>query len=303
MTAPLPTAAPEDVGLSSSALHRLSSAITDRVASGHVPGAVALVARHGKVAYFEAFGRRDPAGDAPMTTDAIFRIYSMTKAIVSVGVMMLWEEGRLLLGDPIGKYLPALGAVKVGVPGDGTLRLVETDRPITVQDLLRHTSGLTYEFRGSSPVHKAYVEASDRPPAPDQRGACGDTGHPATAAPAGDAVGIQPLHRRARPADRGGLRPEPRHLPVRAHPGPARHGGHRVLGPEERSGPHRRTLCEGSGERHRRRAAGRASGRRSSNPAAAAWYPSTMDYARFLAMLLGNGRLGETGCWAAKRSS
>jgi CubicO group peptidase (beta-lactamase class C family) len=159
MITPLPTAQPEDVGLSSSALQRLSQAINDRVASGHVPGAVALIARHGKVAYFEAFGRRDPASDAPMTTDAIFRIYSMTKAIVSVGVMMLWEEGRLLLGDPIGKYLPALDAVKVGVPEGGTLRLVEADRPITVQDLLRHTSGLTYEFRGTSLVHKAYIEA------------------------------------------------------------------------------------------------------------------------------------------------
>jgi CubicO group peptidase (beta-lactamase class C family) len=156
---PLPTARPEDVGLSSAALERLSRAINDRVASGHIPGAVALVARHGKVAYYESFGRRDPASDAPMTKDAIFRIYSMTKAIVSVGVMMLWEEGRLLLGDPIGKYLPPLAAVKVGVADGDTLRQVDADRPITVQDLLRHTSGLTYEFRGTTPVHKAYVAA------------------------------------------------------------------------------------------------------------------------------------------------
>src|SRR3954451_14253596 len=96
-SASLPVCKPEDVGLSSAALGRLSAAIQSRVASGHVPGAVALVARHGKVAYFEAFGARDPVSGSPMEKDSIFRIYSMTKAIVSVGVMMLWEEGRLLL--------------------------------------------------------------------------------------------------------------------------------------------------------------------------------------------------------------
>ncbi len=108
MSNPLPTAKAEEVGLDAAALERLSAALQDRVASGHIPGAVALIARHGKVAYFESFGRLDPASGAPMTTDAIFRIYSMTKAIVSVAVMMLWEEGRLLLSDPIGRYLPAL---------------------------------------------------------------------------------------------------------------------------------------------------------------------------------------------------
>ena len=152
MTA-LPAASPEDVGLSASALDRLSAALKSRVASGHVPGAVALVARHGKIAYHEAFGAVAPGG-APMTTDAIFRIYSMTKPIVSVAVMMLWEEGRLLLTDPIGKYLPELASPMVGVKNP-----VPAARAITVQDLLRHTSGLTYEFRGNGPVHKAYIEA------------------------------------------------------------------------------------------------------------------------------------------------
>jgi CubicO group peptidase (beta-lactamase class C family) len=159
MPNPLPTARPEDVGLAPDALERLSAALRDRVASGHIPGAVALVARHGKVAWHEAFGTLDPRTGVPMPQDAIFRIYSMTKSIVSVAVMMLWEEGRLLLGDPIGKYLPALAHPQVGVIADGTLRTIPTDRPITVQDLLRHTSGLTYEFRGSTPVHKAYAEA------------------------------------------------------------------------------------------------------------------------------------------------
>ncbi|HEY8288379.1 MAG TPA: serine hydrolase domain-containing protein, partial [Acetobacteraceae bacterium] len=158
-TVSLPAAEPEDVGLSSIALERLSAALRDRVAAGHVPGAVALVARHGKVAYSQSFGSLDPSHGAPMRDDAIFRIYSMTKPIVSVAVMMLWEQGRLMLSDPIGKYLPELASPKVGVVSGGVLETVAADRPITVQDLLRHTSGLTYEFRGDTPVHKAYTEA------------------------------------------------------------------------------------------------------------------------------------------------
>jgi CubicO group peptidase (beta-lactamase class C family) len=159
MTTPLPTAKPEEVGLSQAALDRLSSVLNDRIASGHIPGAVALVARHGKVAYHQSFGRLDPTRDTPMGNDAIFRIYSMTKPIVSVAVMMLWEEGRLLLGDPIGKYLPAFANTQVGVVSGDRYTLTAVKSPITIQDLLRHTSGLTYEFRGDSPIHKAYGEA------------------------------------------------------------------------------------------------------------------------------------------------
>ena len=159
MIAALPTAKPEEVGLNAAALDRLSSALNDRINSGHIPGAVALVARHGKVAYHESFGRLDPVSGAPMGTDAIFRIYSMTKAIVSVAVMMLWEEGRLLLGDPISRFIPAFADTKVGVIEGNAYTLAASRNPITVQDLLRHTSGLTYEFRGTTPVHKAYAEA------------------------------------------------------------------------------------------------------------------------------------------------
>ena len=159
MTTPLPAAKPEDVGLSAPALARLASALQDRVARGHIPGAVALVTRHGKVAFHQAFGARDPAGDAPMPPDAIFRIYSMTKPIVSVAVMMLWEEGRLLLGDPIAKHLPEFAQPRVAVFSGDTMGTTDADRPITVQDLLRHTSGLTYEFRGDTPLHRAYAEA------------------------------------------------------------------------------------------------------------------------------------------------
>jgi CubicO group peptidase (beta-lactamase class C family) len=156
---PLPTAKPEEVGLSQAGLDRLSAALDQRIAAGHIPGAVALVARHGKVAYHRSFGRLDPASDQPMGNDAIFRIYSMTKAIVSVAVMMLWEEGRLLLGDPISKFLPAFAKTQVGVVDGDSYKLAAPKTPITIQDLLRHTSGLTYEFRGTGPIHKAYAEA------------------------------------------------------------------------------------------------------------------------------------------------
>jgi CubicO group peptidase (beta-lactamase class C family) len=129
------------------------------VERGRVPGAVALIARHGRLAYFESFGKRDPAGGAPMAKDSIFRIYSMTKPIVSVAAMMLWEEGRFLLSDPIGKFLPELADLKVAVVHGAEIEMVPAERPITIQDLLRHTSGLTYEFRGSGPVHKMYNAA------------------------------------------------------------------------------------------------------------------------------------------------
>jgi CubicO group peptidase (beta-lactamase class C family) len=159
MIVSLPTAKPEEVGLNPAALHRLSAVLNARVASGHIPGAVALVARHGKIAYHESFGRLDPALDKPMTTNAIFRIYSMTKPIVSVAVMMLWEEGRLLLTDPIGRTIPAFNATEVSVISGDTYGRTPADAPITIQDLLRHTSGLTYEFRGDTPIHQAYAKA------------------------------------------------------------------------------------------------------------------------------------------------
>jgi CubicO group peptidase (beta-lactamase class C family) len=155
MTA-LPTARPEEVGLSTARLRAMGARLDDRIAAGHLPGAVVLVARRGQLAWHEAHGRRDPAGGAPMRTDTIFRIYSMTKPLVSVGVMMLLEEGRLLLGEPIGRYLPDLAEMQVAVAGGGT---VPAAAPITIQDLLRHTSGLTYEFRGNGPVHQAYAAA------------------------------------------------------------------------------------------------------------------------------------------------
>ncbi len=156
---PLPHATPEDIGLSTAGLARLGRVMQNEVQRGRVPGAVALVARRGQLAYHESFGQRDPASGAPMARDSIFRIYSMTKPIVSAAAMMLWEEGRFLLSDPVSKFLPELGNVKVAVAQGADLKQVDVERAITIQDLLRHTSGLTYEFRGNGPVHKMYNAA------------------------------------------------------------------------------------------------------------------------------------------------
>lgn len=141
----LPEAQPEAVGFSTDRLDRLSTVLHDYVDQGRLPGGVALVAREGHVAYLEAFGQRNRETGAPMQDDTIFRIASQTKALVSVGVMMLQEEGQLLLSDPVGTYLPEFQATTVAVPQDsGGYEVVPSERPITIRDLLTHTSGIDY---------------------------------------------------------------------------------------------------------------------------------------------------------------
>ncbi|MDQ3257691.1 MAG: beta-lactamase family protein [Acidobacteriota bacterium] len=141
----LPRSQPEEVGLSSERLKRLSSTLREYVVDNKLPGGVVLVARRGKVAYVKSFGQRDREADSPMREDTIFRIASQTKALVSVGVMMLQEEGRLLLSDPIGKYLPEFRETTVAVPKDGGgYEVVKAKRPITIRDLLTHTAGISY---------------------------------------------------------------------------------------------------------------------------------------------------------------
>jgi CubicO group peptidase (beta-lactamase class C family) len=160
----LPTAsAPEDVGLSSSQLARIEAVTQKYVESGLVPGAVMLVARRGKIAWTRTMGFRDRAAKDPMVPNSIFRIYSMTKPIVSVAAMMLVEEGKMQVSDPVSKYLPEMGHMKVGVEtsegGKPTLQLTDPARAMTVQDLMRHTSGLIYGSRGKSLVNAAYIDA------------------------------------------------------------------------------------------------------------------------------------------------
>ncbi len=162
---PLPTATPESVGFSPERLGRITEALRGDIAKGTIPGAVLLISRHGKIAYFESLGSLDPQAKTQMGWDAIFRIYSMSKPITTVCAMMLVEQGKLALADPVAKYIPDFKNVKVGeekrdADGKVTLDLAAPKRPMTIQDLMRHTSGLTYGFFGEGAVKKAYIEAN-----------------------------------------------------------------------------------------------------------------------------------------------
>lgn len=156
---PEPVSDPATLGFSASRLGRIRDRLTADVDAGLLPGAVWLVARRGRVASFEAIGRRDPGAADPMALDSIFRIYSMTKPIVSLAALMLLERGQLRIGDPVAEIIPAFADTPVGEERDGKLELRPPLRPMTVQDLLRHTSGLTYEFLGPGEVRRRYGEA------------------------------------------------------------------------------------------------------------------------------------------------
>ncbi len=164
----LTSVSPEKIGFCGDRLQRLMATLQAEVDKKRLPGAVAVVARHGQLALFDSVGLLNPATGEAMHRDARFRIYSMSKPIVSVAAMMLVEQGRLLLSDPVSKHLPefakqqvaAMGAVDASsggsAPAQQTLEPVRVDA--TVHDLLRHTAGLTYEFLGSSPVQRQYSQ-------------------------------------------------------------------------------------------------------------------------------------------------
>lgn len=178
----LPKSTPEEVGLSAERLQRITDAMKADVANGDISGAVALVARKGKIAYIEAQGMADKEKSVPMKADDIFRIYSMSKPITSVAAMILFEEGKFFLDDPVSKYIPELGGLKVIVESevkDGAVFNLPKDDPaatpqkatsladvttqdahrdMTIHDLFRHTSGLTYGFFGNSEVDQLYQQ-------------------------------------------------------------------------------------------------------------------------------------------------
>ena len=152
----LPRAQPESVGMSSERLQRLTRTLNAYAADGKLPGGVALVARLGKVAYLQSFGQRDREAAAPMPEDAIFRIASQSKALVSAGVMILQEEGQLVISDPVGKYLPEFMETTVAVKKGESYEVVKAKRPITIRDLLTHTAGIGY---GSGPARDRWEAA------------------------------------------------------------------------------------------------------------------------------------------------
>jgi CubicO group peptidase (beta-lactamase class C family) len=145
-------------------LAKVSDYVRNEVATGKIPGAILLIQQHGKPVYFENFGVRDIATELSMSADTIFRLYSMSKPITSVAAMMLVEDGKLAPNDPVAKHIPAFADVKVGVEnrgddGKAALTVEPLARPITIEDLLRHTSGLTYGFYGYGIVHELYAQA------------------------------------------------------------------------------------------------------------------------------------------------
>src|SRR3954465_10674616 len=170
LAAELPRAKPESVGLSSSRLEHINQVLRAKVDAGEIPGYVALVARHGKVAYYEAYGMQDPTTKKPMAKDSIFRVYSMTKPLTSVAAMILVEEGKMRLSDPVSMHLPELKDLKVATNADtaktpAELQTKPAANPIRVLDLLMHTSGLTYGFfkgvPGGGVVEQAYMDGGE----------------------------------------------------------------------------------------------------------------------------------------------
>ena len=155
----LPTALPQTLGFDTQRTQNIIRVLQREVDRGRLPGAVVLVARHGQVLLHQALGQQDPQAVKPMGLDAIFRIYSMTKPIVSVAVMQLLERGQLLLSDAVAKHLPEFADVKLAHFEGETMHLRAPRRAPTVQDLLCHTSGLTYEITGSAPVQVMYAQA------------------------------------------------------------------------------------------------------------------------------------------------
>ena len=146
-------------------LAKVGEFFKNEVTTGKIPGAIVLIQQHGKPVYHESFGVQDVVSKAPITDQTIFRLFSMTKAITSVVAMKLVDEGKLKLDDPVAKYIPSFANVKVGVEkkaedGTKTLELVPPNRPPTILDLMRHTSGITYGFYGDSLVRKAYAAAN-----------------------------------------------------------------------------------------------------------------------------------------------
>lgn len=163
--APLPTAKPEEVGMSTERLKKVKTFFDGEVTAGRLPGGVIAIARQGKLVMYESFGKQNPIAPNTMQKDAIFRIYSMTKPLASVAAMALVEDGIVQLTDPVSKWLPEFASMKVSVPtkgADGNINyeMVVAVRPILVQDLLRHTAGLAYgEITQNEPVKQAYIAA------------------------------------------------------------------------------------------------------------------------------------------------
>jgi CubicO group peptidase (beta-lactamase class C family) len=159
--ASLPTASPNSVGMSADRLAKLNDAMKALVDQGRLAGTVTMVSRHGKVVEFDANGKRDMAANAPMQKDSIFRIYSMSKPITGVAMMMLFEEGKWQLNDPVAKYIPEFAGLKVfGTDAANNMVMKDQNHPVTMRELMSHTGGFTYGIFSNTPVDKLQREAN-----------------------------------------------------------------------------------------------------------------------------------------------
>jgi CubicO group peptidase (beta-lactamase class C family) len=285
---PLPRAKPEDVGLSSERLARIATFAKAEIDAGQIPGAVIAVARRGKLVYFEAFGQSDKKAGTPMTTDTIFSLASMTKPMTTVAALQLYEQGRLLIDDPLAKYLPKFAEMKVAVWDDkseGVRDTVPAARQITIQDLMRHTSGLSYGGSGTSDAAQAVCAVEQRRLAhADCHRAVGQDGCAAAGPPAGHGMGIQLRPRRA------GVRGREDHAEVagRGAAGDdletARHGRYGFVVPADKAARYARGIQDIPSplvpDQVRMRG-----GCTVGTPG---------DYLRFASMLLAGGKLGDT---------
>src|SRR5258705_12321096 len=160
---PLPRAKPQEAGLSSERLARIGAPRKADIETGRIPGAIIAIARRGKLVALDAYGWRDKAAGVVMTTDTIFNIASMTKPMTAVGALMLYEQGKILIDDPLAKYFPKFAGMRVAARdanGEPTADTVPANRQITIQDLMRHTSGIVYGGRGNTLVHQMYPAGS-----------------------------------------------------------------------------------------------------------------------------------------------
>jgi CubicO group peptidase (beta-lactamase class C family) len=229
---PLPRAKPEEVGLSSERLARIGETLKADIDAGRIPGAVIAIARRGKLVALDAYGWRDKAANVPMTTDTIFNIASMTKPMTAVGALMMVERGKLLIDDPLAKYFPKFADMRVAVrdAGEPTAETVPANRKITIQDLMRHTSGIIYGGRGTTLVHKQYPGGSgDASRDYDGAAFMDKLGVAAVAVSTRHGLGLRLWARRARAYHRADQQAVARAISAGQSVDAARHDRHRVL--------------------------------------------------------------------------
>lgn len=226
---------PGEAGLDAKALDRLDQHVAHYVDEGRLPGFLLAVARGGRVAHLTTHGRRDVAADLPVEADTLWRIYSMTKPVTTVAALILVEEGRLSLDDPVARHLPAFADPQVYESGSGTdVQTRPATQPLLIRHLLTHTAGLTFAFYRTHPVDALYRAAgldlggaAGLGPGRDRRG----VRPPAAAVRAGHTVELLGRHQCARQSDRGRVRAAARRVLRRARLRPARHDRRGLLRP------------------------------------------------------------------------